>query len=66
MFWQYDVLALTIWVTVKQNTIFVFLNLLCTALLCSFIVEFPGFAKEGEQLLKSVAIKEGLTVVKYG
>lgn len=32
----------------------------------SFIVEFPGFSKEGEHTLKSVGIKEGLTVVKYG
>jgi hypothetical protein len=32
----------------------------------SFLVEFPGFAKEGENLLKSAGIKEGLTVTKYG
>ncbi len=32
----------------------------------SFMVEFPGFAKEGESVLKSSAIKEGLTVTKYG
>jgi hypothetical protein len=32
----------------------------------SFLVEFPGFAKEGEHLLKSAGIKEGLTVTKYG
>jgi hypothetical protein len=32
----------------------------------SFMVEFPGFSKEGESLLKSSAIKEGLTVTKYG
>jgi hypothetical protein len=32
----------------------------------SFLLEFPGFAKEGELFLKSAGIKEGLTVTKYG
>jgi len=32
----------------------------------SFIVEYPGFEKEGEKTLKSMGIKCGLNVQKYG
>jgi len=32
----------------------------------SFVVEYPGFEKEGDKALKSKGIKLGLTVQKYG
>jgi len=32
----------------------------------SFIADYPGYAKEGDKILKSTGIKYGLTVQKYG
>jgi len=41
-------------------------NLQGEAFELSFVVEYPGFAKEGDKTLKSLGIKNGLRVQKYG
>ena len=43
-----------------------FSNLISIVIVFSFVVEYPGFAKEGDKTLKSLGIKNGLRVQKYG